>query len=58
MTPAAVHFGRAAELQARRTCVLAQAYLRTPERFVGGHPQPPSLPVAAWINQPKEAVAP
>jgi len=58
MTPAAVHFGRAAELQAKRTSVLAQAYLRTPERFVGGRPRPPALPTAAWINQPEEAVAP
>ncbi len=58
MTPAAVHFGRAEELQAKRKCVLAQAYLRTPERFVKGRPQPPALPTAAWINQPKEAVAP
>lgn len=58
MTPAAVHFGRAEEMQAKRTCVLAQAYLRTPERFVQGRPRPPALPTAAWINQPKEAVAP
>ena len=58
MTPAAIHFGRSQELQAKRTRVLAQAYLRTPERFVQGRPQPPALPTAAWINQPKEAVAP
>jgi len=58
MTPAAVHFGRAQELHKERTGVLAEAYLRTPERFVQGRPQPPALPAAAWINQPKEAVAP
>ena len=58
MTPDVVHHGRAEEVKARRTVVLTQAYLRTPERFVGGHPQPPALPVAAWINQPKEATAP
>jgi len=58
MTPDVVHHGRSEEVKARRAVVLTQAYLRTPERFVGGHPQPPALPTAAWINQPKEAVAP
>lgn len=58
MTPEVVHHGRSEEVKARRAVVLTQAYLRTPERFVGGHPQPPALPVAAWINQPKEAIAP
>lgn len=58
MTPDVVHHGRSQEVRARRTVVLTQAYLRTPERFVGGRPQPPALPTAAWINQPKEAVAP
>ena len=57
MTPAAVHHGQAEELQARRTSVLAQAYLRTPERFVSRPPRPPALPSAVWINKPKE-VAP
>jgi putative transposase len=58
MTPAVVHHGQGEELRAKRTVVLAQAYLRTPERFVKGRPQPPELPKAAWINEPKEAVAP
>ena len=58
MTPDAVHHGRAEELQAKRTVVLTQAYLRTPERFVKARPRPPALPTAAWINEPKEAVAP
>ena len=58
MTPDAVHHGRAEELRAKRTSVLTQAYLRTPERFVKGRPRPPALPTAAWINEPKEAVAP
>lgn len=58
MTPDVVHHRRAEELRAKRTLVLAQAYLRTPERFVKGRPQPPKLPAAAWINKPKEAVAP
>ena len=58
MTPEAVHCGRAKELKARRAVVLTQAYLRTPERFVKGRPQPPELPGATWINKPKEAIAP
>jgi putative transposase len=59
MTPAAVHYGRASELHAERARVLAQAYARTPERFVRRPPRPPALPTAAWINQPKtEEVAP
>jgi putative transposase len=58
MTPDVVHHGRAEELQAKRTLVLTQAYLRIPERFVQGRPQPPALPAAAWINKPKEAIAP
>jgi len=58
MTPDIVHHGRAEELRTERTVVLTQAYLRTPERFVGGRPQPPALPAAAWINKPKEAIAP
>jgi len=57
MTPASVHHGQAEELHARRTSVLAQAYLRTPERFVHRPPRPPALPSAVWINKPKE-VAP
>jgi putative transposase len=52
MTPAAVHHGRAKELHAGRARVLAAAYAATPERFVRGTPQPPTLPTAAWINKP------
>jgi putative transposase len=58
MTPAAVHYGRAQELQAQRTSVLAQTYLRTPERFVKGPPRPPEIPTAVWINKPREVTAP
>lgn len=58
MTPAVVHQGQAEEFRAKRALVLTQAYLRTPERFVKGRPQPPALPKAAWINEPKEAVTP
>jgi transposase InsO family protein len=52
MTPAAVHYGRAEELHKKRARVLAEAYARTPERFVVRPPQPPALPTAAWINKP------
>ncbi len=52
MTPAAVHYGRAEALHAERARVLATAYAATPERFVRGAPQPPTLPTAAWINKP------
>jgi putative transposase len=59
MTPAAVHYGQASELQAARAVVLADAYARNPERFVRRPPSPPQLPTAAWINKPntKEEVA-
>ena len=52
MTPAAVHYGRATTLRAERARVLADAYARTPERFVRRPPRPPALPTAAWINKP------
>jgi putative transposase len=53
MTPAAVHYGQAEELQAKRAQVLADAYARNPERFVRQAPAPPALPTAAWINKPQ-----
>jgi putative transposase len=53
MTPAAVHFGRAAALQERRAQVLQTAYLAHPERFKGKIPSPPDLPVIVGINLPK-----
>ena len=52
MTPAAVHHGHAQALHADRARVLAAAYAASPERFVRGVPQPPTLPTAAWINKP------
>jgi putative transposase len=57
MTPATVHYGRAAELHAHRTRVLAAAYAAAPERFIRGVPKPPELPASAWINQPTTHVA-
>jgi len=52
MPPEAVHYGRASDLHATRADVLHVAYLAHPERFVHGHPVPPSLPTAVWINPP------
>ena len=53
MTPATVHYGRAKEIQAQRACALAEAYGRTPERFVSRPPRPPALPTTVWINKPE-----
>lgn len=54
MTSAAVHSGRAEQIHERSARVLATAYVAHPERFVHGVPQPPALPTAAWINQPRK----
>jgi putative transposase len=51
-TPADVHYGRAADVRARRAAVLGAAYGAHPERFVHGPPSPPALPAAVWINPP------
>ena len=50
-TPASVYFGTAADIQAERARVMAEAYAANPNRF-GAPPQPPKLPTAAWINPP------
>jgi len=58
MTPAAVHFGRAGEIDARRRATLQAAYSAHPERFKQRLPMPPTLPEVVGINlpplQPKE----
>jgi putative transposase len=52
LTPADVHYGRAAMiLQARHRTRLA-AYAAHPERFVHGPPRRETLPEAVWINAP------
>jgi putative transposase len=56
-TPADVHYGRAEHIQQQRGIVLDAAYAQHPERFVRKPPQPPALPTAAWINEPKEDTA-
>ena len=53
MTPAAVHFGQAAELTIERQATLQAAYEQHPERFVKGQPTPLQLPNEVWINPPQ-----
>jgi putative transposase len=53
-TPADVHYGRAPAMRAKRRHVLDAAYAAHPERFVRKAPEPPALPVAAWINDPSK----
>jgi putative transposase len=49
-----VHYGRAEAVREKRAIVLNDAYAINPERFVRKSPQPPALPTAVWINEPKE----
>jgi putative transposase len=56
LTPADVHYHRAAAVLARRQAVLLAAYQKTPERFVKGSPVPSPLPTAVWINAPVPAL--
>ena len=53
MTPAAVHFGHAAAIDAQRRRILQAAYAAHPERFKGRVPTPPALPEIVGINLPK-----
>ena len=54
MTPAAVHHGQAQDLFEQRAKTLDAAFAAHPKRFKRNCPQPPKLPVAAWINPPKK----
>jgi putative transposase len=56
-TPADVHYGRAELMREKRAVILDAAYAAHPERFVRKPPQPPALPTAVWINEPKEDTA-
>ena len=58
LTPATVHFQRADAVVEARRRVLAAAYAARPDRFVNKPPVPPAVPVAAWINPPKETAQP
>ena len=54
-TPADVHYGRAESIREQRAVVLNDAFAaHHPERFVRKPPEPPALPTAVWINEPKE----
>ena len=52
MTPETVHHGRAAELTRQRAITLEAAFHANPIRFKHVAPQPPEVPLAAWINPP------
>lgn len=56
LTPADVHYGRAANILAERQLVLDAAYAKTPERFVKGKPRVATLPDAIYINPPTKEV--
>ena len=53
MTPQAVHHGHAKALFKQRANTLTAAFVAHPNRFKGNCPQPPKLPIAAWINPPE-----
>ena len=53
-TPEDVHYLRAESKRQVRAQALQAAFARSPERFPNGHPVPPSLPAAAWINRPNQ----
>lgn len=53
LTPEAVHYGLAQDIQIARGEILRAAYELHPERFVKRTPVPPALPEAVWINKPK-----
>ena len=52
LTPADVHYGRAATVLAARHRTRLAAYAAHPERFVHGPPRPETMPTAVWINRP------
>jgi putative transposase len=54
VTPAMLHYGRAAEVLQARGQVLQAAYASHPERFVHGLPKAPKLPTTVYINPPNE----
>jgi putative transposase len=58
LTPAAVHFGQAAALQAQRAQVLQAAYAANPARFKHRVPTPPQLPTVVGINLPNPTTQP
>ncbi len=57
LTPADVHYGRAAATLAVRHRTRLAAYAAHPERFVQGPPRLEILPHAVWINPPATSTA-
>ena len=55
LTPADVHYGRAATILEVRHRTRLVAYAAHPERFVQGPPQLETLPTAVWINPPPKS---
>lgn len=53
LTPETLHYGRAEVVTDARQRVLQAAYETHPERFVRKRPEPPAIPMAAWINKPQ-----
>ena len=58
LTPAAVHYGRAAVALEARHSRLTAAYDAHPARFVKGLPRCAEVPHAVWINPPRPPAAP
>ena len=56
LTPADVHFGRAADIISARQRALDAAHQRHPERFAKP-PIHPALPEVSWINPPASALS-
>ena len=56
LTPAAVHYGKAAAIIAERQLTLDAAYQAHPERFVKSRPIHPPIPDAVWINAPEKNI--
>jgi len=57
LTPADVHYGRAATILKVRHHTRLAAYNAHPERFVQGPPRLEILPHAVWINPPAKSTA-
>ena len=55
MTPASVHYGQAAAVQAQRQSVMSAAFEACPQRFRAGMPMVKAAPTAVYINRPKPA---
>jgi len=55
LTPADVHYGRAAMTLEVRHRTRVAAYVAHPERFVQGPPRLETLPTAVWINAPTKS---